>query len=427
MNYVIIGNGIAGMNAVRGIRELDPSGPVTVVTQEDTSTYSRVRIAEIIQDRSALRDLVLASEQYYESLGVHVMSRVRVTSVDVSNKIIATRDGRYIPYDRLLLASGATPTVPDSLEGREHAFMLRTIDDAISIEKAARRAKRAMIVGGGLVGMKVCAALHRLGVRVVFVVSSGRMLSTVLNDVASEIVMEHMKNRGVEVRLNSDVTNILPSTGLRNGVLEVSMADGTIESCDLVVLGKGVKPSVGFLRDSNIEIAEGVLVDPGMHTSDPAVYAAGDVTQSYDEFSQIHVICPEWPRAAMQGYVAGVNMAGGKKTFRGWLRMNSFDALGLHIVSFGSLLKTGESDPMRTTIEYRCSGSDYGCLAVESSRIVGGIFIGNTQDAWLPYRLAMSNQEVSTSEISDILRGIVSTRTIMVSPARLNQAYVLSG
>lgn len=371
MNYVVVGSSAAGLSAIRAIRKLDPCGNITVVDEESRPAYSRVLLTHYIAGRVAERDLFLVEEAFYRSYGVRTLLGVRAAGLDPGRRHLYLADGRVLDYDSLLVATGARAVVP-SWSRTGGVTGLRTREDAVRIRNAALAGRRVVIVGGGPVGVKLACALLELGVTPTLLASSPRILSQVADREASLMLEQHLLRHGVRVRCGAEVREVAAGPRGTEGVV---LSDGSTVPCQLLVVCKGVEPRTELVA-GHLAVRRGVLVDNGMRTSVPGVYAAGDVAESPDIWGEGTRVSAIWPHAVKQGKVAGTNMAGGRDLFPGVLPRNAMDVLGMPFVSMG-LLHVPAAAGWRSVSRRR--GNSYLRLVIRGESVVGAVLLGCPQ------------------------------------------------
>lgn len=371
MNYVVVGSSAAGLSAIRAIRKLDPCGNITVVDEESRPAYSRVLLTHYIAGRVAERDLFLVEEAFYRSYGVRTLLGVRAAGLDPGRRHLYLADGRVLDYDSLLVATGARAVVP-SWSRTGGVTGLRTREDAVRIRNAALAGRRVVIVGGGPVGVKLACALLELGVTPTLLASSPRILSQVADREASLMLEQHLLRHGMRVRCGAEVREVAAGPRGTEGVV---LSDGSTVPCRLLVVCKGVEPRTELVA-GHLAVRRGVLVDNGMRTSVPGVYAAGDVAESPDIWGEGTRVSAIWPHAVKQGKVAGTNMAGGRDLFPGVLPRNAMDVLGMPFVSMG-LLHVPAAAGWRSVSRRR--GNSYLRLVIRGESVVGAVLLGCPQ------------------------------------------------
>jgi len=294
-----------------------------------------------------------------------------------------------VPYDKLLIATGGTPIIPQ-VEGKDlkGVFTFTKWDDAKNIKDFIKRnsLKRAVVVGGGSIGLKATEALIELGLKVTVVELADRILSVTFDQRASQMVEDNLRKRGIEIIFDNTVAQIKAKGGHNKGssggkrrVSGVVLRDKRKLACDLVIFAIGVSPSASLVKDTPVRVKRGILVDEYMQTSISDVYAAGDVVEAFDLVMGITRPIPIWPNAYRQGSVAGCNMAGGLKEYQGGLAMNSVEIFGVSTIS------VGQTDPdeenYQVLQEYNRGRREYKKIVLKEDFIVGAIFIGSIERA----------------------------------------------
>ncbi|MFG2297004.1 NAD(P)/FAD-dependent oxidoreductase [Streptomyces sp. NPDC048603] len=286
---VVVGGGLAGL---RLAQRLGPAPmAVTVLGEETHAPYNRVLLAEILAGRYAPEVAALPSA------GPGLRRGVRVVLIDRDERLVHGDDGSVEPYDVLVLATGSNPVLPPlrglfepgerELPDGVHPF--RTMDDCTALSDAVRPGVRAVVIGGGLLGVSAARALAARGAQVVLAQQGERLMERQLDEDASALLRSHLTGLGVEVHTECRVRALLtdppgsgPSPGIRTGarrVTGVELADGYRLDADLVVLACGVRPRVGLARAAGLDVRQGVLVDDELRTSDPRIHAIGDCAE----------------------------------------------------------------------------------------------------------------------------------------------------
>ncbi|MEW6228906.1 MAG: FAD-dependent oxidoreductase [Bacillota bacterium] len=386
MKHVIIGGSAAGMSCAETLRRLDPKCEITVVSEENHPFYSRCMTTYYIAGKIEESAMLMREPGFYESRRINVLVGKKAASVDPERKTLNLDDGTELGYDRLLLATGGSAKIPDIPGARKRGvFKLRTWEDAAAIAARARLARKAVLVGGGLIGMKAACALHEVGLEVRVVISSGRVLSQMLDDVSSAIARETLVSRGFVIDTRCDVVEIEGGEEVRQAVL----SDGRRVDADLVVIGKGVDPEVGLAESCGARIGRGIVVNEHLQTSVPGVYAAGDVAEAYDVAYETPRVNAMWTAATAQGRVAAYNMAGIPTRYPGSVGMNSIDIFGLPFISMGV---TSPREPGYTELVRKRRGDWYRKLVVKDGVIRGAIFAGGVDRAGVV--LALIKKEI---------------------------------
>lgn len=354
MRYVIIGNGIAGVSAAEAIRELDARGSVTMIGDETFLPYSRPMISYVLDGSYPAERLPIRNESFYRNLNITEELGSRVAAIDVDGGRVRIGEDRWIPYDRLLIASGAD-AVKLKVEGAKLAniFTMRNVADVRAKVEALPDARKALVLGGGLVGFKAAYGLLKRGLDVTMLITSAYPLSMQVDETAGKMILDELVQYGLKVEVGVSVEAFEG-----NGKVETALTnDGRRIPCDMVVIGKGVRPALSFVPRDKIKVDLGLVVDERLETSSPGIFAAGDAAESIDIARKTRWVNAIWPEAANQGRIAGFNMAGRPVKYKGSLSRNMLRVLGLDVMAMGLVNPPPEeectllaaSDPLRKT------------------------------------------------------------------------------
>lgn len=386
MEYVILGNGIAGVSAAEAIRQFDPEGSITLVGDETFTPYSRPMISMVLSGQAASDQLPIRSERFYEDLKITPVLGNRVSKIEVDQKQVKVQNGTCLQFDRLLIATGADPR-PIKAEGLnlKNIFFMRTEAHVRNMLAVIPRAKKALVLGGGLVGFKAAYGLLQRGLEVTMLITSGYPLSMQVDETAGKLILDELRDYGLEVRVGISV-EAFEGNGSVTGA---ALSDGSRMPCDLVVVGKGVLPALSFVPRDKIDIDLGILVNERMETNIPGIFAAGDVAESVDISRKTRWVNAIWPEAVTQGRVAGTNMAGRRVSYQGSLSRNVLRILNLDVMAMGLVNPPNDSDyevihagdPRRRTYRKLVFRKNILTGAVLINAIEqGGIFMGLIQN-----------------------------------------------
>lgn len=377
-DYVIIGNSAAGVGGVEGVRKHDARGSIAVVGDESVMPYPRCLLTSYIAGKVSEKNLTYRPPKFYERNNVNLFLGRRAVRLDVPDRKVLLDDGTELGYGRLLLATGSSAVLQD-LHGKDlpGVHVLRTVLDAQRISGEAATAKRAAVMGGGLVGVGSAIALRQRGLRTHLVVASSQVLSQNIDRGAAEMVAKHLIENGIELVLDTDVREILGASR----VTGVRLSDGQVLECDLVVSAKGVRMNSDLAIAAGLQVGRGVIVDERMRTSAPGVYAAGDVAEAKEFLSGRSTTLTIWPIAAEQGRVAGENMAGAEVDYPGGVQMNTVDFIGMPVVSLGEAREPKDPSGLEFIVDRDDAARRYRKLVLREGRIVGAILVGDTSQA----------------------------------------------
>lgn len=362
---VVLGAGLAGVRLARRLGELGV--PALLVGDEDHRPYNRVLLAEVLAGRYSPDVIALPAPPG--------LLRARVTGIDRDRQVLTCADGSEIAYGTLVLATGSNPVLPPLrglftadhvLPEGVHAF--RTMDDCLGLSKAVRPGVRAVVIGGGLLGVSAARALAVRGAQVVLAQQAERLMERQLDPNASRLVLRHLKDLGVEVHTECRVRDV---RCLGGAVRSVEMADGYALDADLVVLACGVSPRAGLARDAGIAVDKGVLVDDELRTSDPHIRAIGDCSQH--DGTVYGLAAPALEQAdvlaASLAGDAGSRYTGTRALTRLTLAGNSaFD-----LAAFGETEPRPGDDVVQLADATR---GTYRKVVVRDDRLVGGVLVG---------------------------------------------------
>ena len=388
MRYVIIGGSAAGISAVEAIRSVDQISSIELFSVEGTPFYSRVLLSYYIAGAITKEELHFRPLEFFSENKVTAHLGQRVERVLPDSKSIRMEDGREYPFDRLLIATGSSPKILD-IPGKDKkgVVVMRHIDHAQEIVNRLEQMKTACVLGGGLIGLRTGYALSLRGVKVKIIVKSSHVLSQMLDKESAEMIQGTMRQHGIDIRTGRDAVEIVGKESVEGVILD----DGERINCQLIVVGKGVEPNVGFISSTQIKVKEGIVADETMMTNLPGIYVAGDVAETFDLSTGRMGVNAIWPCAFEQGRVAGLNMAGKKVKYDGSFRMNSLDFYGLPVISMGITRIDGNAFQQIQ----RKTENTYRKLVLRDGCIVGAILVGQVQKAGILTTLLKKRVNVS--------------------------------
>lgn len=333
MKHLILGNGPAGVVAAETLRRAAPSDEIVMVGCENAPPYSRMAIPYLLEENIDESGTWLRKAPgHFDALDIRQL-RGRAVALDTARRRVLFGDGHFEDYDRLLIATGSHPVRP-SIPGIDlpEVQTCWTLDDARAIAGLANCGARVLQLGAGFIGCIIMEALAKRGVQLTVVEMGDRMVPRMMTPKAGGMIKCWVEGRGIRVVTSAGVRRI---DGGRGAPLQVTLSTGDVLTCDAVIAAAGVAPNVGFLADTGVHVAKGVLVDDRLETSVPGIYAAGDVAEAPDLFTGEHLVAAIQPNAVDQARVAALNMAGRDTRLNGVLAVNVLDTLGLISTSFG--------------------------------------------------------------------------------------------
>lgn len=450
MHHVILGAGPAGVTAAETIRKHAPDARITLISGEPEPPYSRMAIPYLLEGKIEEHGTFLRqNDSHYDDQTI-AYKQGPVTKVDSAAKSLTLADGSTVEYDRMLIATGATPVRPP-IEGLDNpgVHTCWTLEDARHIVKHAKPGVPVVLVGAGFIGCIILEALHKMGVDLTVVEMGDRMVPRMLDETAGNMLRHWCEDKGVRVETGALVDAIrssgeaapAPATpaepakkpGLlarlfggggspeqapapaaaapsHDHPLTVHLKDGQELPAALVVIAAGVKSNIEFLEGSGVETGHGVKVDPYHATSADGIYAAGDVAEGINLSTGHNDMLAIQPVAVEHGYIAALNMCGIKTAHRGALNMNVLDTLGLISSSFGTWEGIEGGDSAKLVDK---EANRYIRLEFDGDMLIGAQCVGLTENVGMLRGLIQSHLHLGPWKDK-----------LMESPGRIAEAYV---
>ncbi|GAA2729941.1 FAD-dependent oxidoreductase [Actinocorallia aurantiaca] len=394
MSIVVVGNGMAGSRLVTELRARDPKVPITVFGAESQQPYNRVLLSNVLAGHTRADHIALVDEAWYERQEVDVRSGVSVLSIDREARLVLASDGSVTPYETLVLATGSTAFIPPMPVlrpgGREGlaseglpsgALVFRTLEDCQEIIEMARTARRAVVVGGGLLGIEAARGLVGRGLEVTVLHLAGHLMERQLDPEGGRVLARTLDRLGIGSRLNAAVSALRTAEGPEGepvvcGV-ELALPDGAREfvEADLVVLSCGVKPEVSLARDAGLAVGRGILVDDELRSvGDPDVRAIGECCEHRDEVYGL--VAPAWQQAeVLAGLLAGTEPAA---RFTGAKQITRLKAASIELASMGETHHGDEDEEVEVLQFADSSRGTYKKVVIRDGRLIGAILLGDT-------------------------------------------------
>lgn len=377
-NTVIIGNSAAGINALESFRKYEADSPVTLISEEPGPAYSRVLLPYFLRKEVSFENLFIRRDNYYKRMKVNTRFGEAVLQIEVKKQKVRLKSSTVIPFDRLLIATGAHPVKPpvQNLAG-PGVHHLWTLQDAQKLDSLLLPGKRALILGSGFVALQAAWAALTRGVEVTIFELMPRIMPRVLDEQGALILQQKILSHGVDLRTEITTEGIERSG---DNTIRVFAKGYPPFSVDVIIVGTGVRPNVEFLQDSPVEIDGGIPVNSRMESSIRGIYAAGDVASGPTVFNEAHVTHALWPTAVEHGKIAGANMAGKELDYRGSLNMNVTGMFGITVASMGIYQGCDGLE----NVSYIDSAKDrYIKILLRDQKPIGGIIVGTPEDVKL--------------------------------------------
>jgi NAD(P)H-nitrite reductase large subunit len=388
--HLIIGNSAGGIGAAEAIRGADNTGSITIISDESYPSYSRPLISKYLAEKRPLEKMLFRPIDFYNQNNIVSLLGRKVNGLGLESHTAELDGGQRIIWENLLLAVGGASIVP-RIEGidKRGIFTFTTLDDAKAIDEYLDDAHRAVVIGGGLIGISATEALVKRGLEVVIVEMKRRVLNTILDEKASLAMEEALDKAGVRVITEQTVIEIAGNSSTEEVVLD---SEERI-SCDLVVVAIGVSPRIELALGTDIRVNRGIVVDRYMATSHPGVYSCGDVAEAYDFVYDTNRLTPIWPNAYLGGRIAGLNMAGIKTEYPGSTSMNSLNYFGLDIAAAGMVAPPDEQGYEVLTGQ---KDGSYQKVILKDELVVGLVFMGDIEKSGIVFSLMKDKVNVGS-------------------------------
>jgi phenylglyoxylate dehydrogenase epsilon subunit len=411
--YLIAGSSHAGLSALEAIRMQHGEGRITLLTQDKYLPYSPTILPYVVSGLVDAKEAFLRDEEAVSRYGAEFKRDAKVVRVEPQTRTLKLQTGENIQYEKLLLATGARPMLPP-ISGLKDApyHVLRTLDDAVGLHRAAQKAKSVIVLGAGLIGMHAAENLAKRGRKVTVVEAMPHVLPGYFDEQAAGLVQRVFSEAGIKIITGSAVTH---ASGSNGGCL-VSLESGEDLSADLLMVATGVKSNIDYLAESGIGVDEGILVDEMMRTNAEGIWAAGDVAQAQSFFGEGKRINAILPNAVEQGRIAGMDMVGDPavKPFQGGLPMNTYRFMGNNAFSVGmSQIPEGDEgyDVEQVSLPKRLQ---YQKLIFKERRLVGASGVNTNMDPGIMLQLIV--RKVDLEEVKgQFVASPVDTGRILMS------------
>jgi NAD(P)H-nitrite reductase large subunit len=406
-NYLIIGTGPAGIAAGEAIRSYDKTGNVLMIAEESHGYYSRPGLAYLITGEMHESGLYPFSASELHKKKFNIIN-AKVSNIIPDQKAVKLSNGKKIAYDQLLIASGAS-AVTLQMPGADlkGVVKLDTLMDAREIIKLARRAKSAVVVGGGITALEIVEGLISRGVKTHYFLRRDRYWSNVLDEKESLIVQHKLREEGVQIHFHTDLDEII---GKKGKLTSVKTKDGKLIKCNILAIAIGIRPRIDLVADTDIKTDRGIMVDDQLKSNFNNIYSAGDVAQVYDPVVGKSVLDSLWGPAREQGYIAGLNMVGKQTIYRRSIPFNVTRLAGLTTTIIGTVGKgvdkditgiaRGDSETWRQLPDAISSQSNFDVnrlrLLIYENLIIGAIVMGDQKLSKFIHCIVKDQMDISS-------------------------------
>lgn len=393
---IIIGGGVAAVNAIKAIRELDQTSDIHLIQNENYYPYYRIRLTKGMFDTIDIDRLMLQKREWYEQNNVQVYLGREAIAIDTENRKVSLDDGTELEFDTLLLANGASNATP-RIEGIEkgNVFSIRKLKDIETIRANVINKNVVLCIGGGVQNLEAAWAMCTQGKKVTIAEFQDRLMPRQLDTKASDLLKKAVLNSNMQILLNTEITKIT-GTDEANGA---ATKDGKRIECDMVIYSVGVRPNIRLFENTALQINRGIVVDSQMQTNLDHIYAAGDVAEINGKVGGL------WSIAMEQGKIAGKNISGKDAIYSDVIPVTNMNAFNLSVFSIGNI---DEASVSHTITEEATDESSYRRIFIQDNIIVGAIILGDTKNntllkKFIENKTLLSNIDFNTITVNDLI------------------------
>ena len=383
---VMIGNGMAGMRAIEEILEANPDMfDITIFGAERWPNYNRIMLSPVLAGDTSIEDIILNDEQWYRDHGITLHLGRKVVELQRGRKLVRAEDGTEAEYDNLIIATGSKPfIIPIPGHDKQGVMGFRDIEDCETMMEAAKRYKKAAVIGGGLLGLEAAKGLMNLGMDVTVIHDQATLMNMQLDEVAGEMLRDALERQGMKFRVSTLTTEVLGGERVEG----LRFKDGGELECDLLVMAAGIRPNIELAEQSGLYCNRGIVVTDHMQTvTDPAVYAVGECVEHRGK--TYGLVAPLYEQAKVLAYqITGQ----GLKRYEGSVTSTKLKVSGVDVFSAGDFMGGPGADVVELLDRH---GGVYKKLVLEDDRIKGVVMFGDTADGPTFFQWMQDGKDVS--------------------------------
>ena len=389
-DYLIIGNGIAGLSATEEIRKKDANAKILIVSAEKPSTYWRTRLSDLISKEFNDDDIYVKKEPWYSERHIDERLQTAVDKLDLDRNVAVLSDGEEIEYAKALLATGAHPFVPPIKNiSSDGVFAIRTIDDLMNFKYYVNGKDKVVVIGGGILGLEAAYSAKLLGKKVTVIESFDYLLSRQLDQDLSQKLESTLNDMGISTYTGKNTSEILSKDGK---VIGVKLDDGSTIDADAIMVQAGVRSNVEVAKNSGLEVDRGIIVDDTLQTEKENVFAAGDCAQIGNFTIGL------WTSSQEMGKIAGHNMTGSNECYE---KPKPFSTLMIGDTKiFSAGITSGEGIE---EISSEKDGNIYKLFKM-SDQYVGGILWGDIKYQNDVKNIVFYHEELENTKLSEMFK-----------------------
>jgi nitrite reductase (NADH) large subunit len=382
---IVVGNGMAGIRTVEEILKSNPSiFEITVFGDEPRVNYNRMLLSPILSGEKQFSDIILNDKEWYEENNISLRLGEKIISIDRAKKYVLTNKGENLAYDSVLLATGSRPIIlPIPGSDLEGVVLFRDLDDVEKMLKASQSGSKAIVIGGGLLGLEAAYGLYNRGMSVTVIHLMDRLMERQLDDTAGHILQRALEQKGIKFCMKTQTEAILG----KNKVDSIQFKDGTKLEADIIVMAVGIKPNSQLALDSGLECQRGILVDDWLQTSDPNIFAVGECVEHRGQCYGL--VAPLFEMAK----ICAARMINQETSgYEGSVTATRLKVTGIDLFSAGDFIGNDQSEDIIFCDE---QSGIYKKIVVQNNRVIGTVLYGDTQDGTWYFDLIKSSQDIS--------------------------------
>ncbi|MBM7624726.1 NAD(P)/FAD-dependent oxidoreductase [Sporohalobacter salinus] len=382
---IVVGGGIAAINAIKAIRENDQATQIILYSKEKFHPYNRIKLSKELLGNLAEDNVSLQAEKWYQENNVDLQLDSEVVDVNPDQHQVILDDQTKVDYKKLLLTTGADNLIPP-IEGidKEGVFTLRNLVDAQQIHDYAQQSEQVLIIGGGIQGLEIAWILSRAGKEVEIVEINSRLMPKELDQTAAEMLKQRVEEAGIKIHLATEISKL---TG-NDRVEGYQTSAGEQGNCDLVIYSTGIEPNLDLVKNTDLDRNQGIIVNQKMETSSSDIYAAGDVVEFNGRIYGL------WNLAINQGKVAGYNLAGQEENYDHVIPVVTLRAFDLDLFAMGNV---DQKQATNYLAEENKEAGTYSKIFIKNNVVIGAVVIGDIRKT--PVLKKAIEEEIDVSSI----------------------------
>ncbi|MDO3676774.1 nitrite reductase large subunit NirB [Paenibacillus ehimensis] len=391
---VLVGNGMAGVNVIEHLLKLAPGKyEITIFGSEPHPNYNRILLSYVLAGDSSVEDIVIHPWDWYKANGITLYTGHTVTAIDTQAQTVTSDQGITVAYDKLILATGSNPfMLPLPGADKEGVMAYRTIRDCELMIDAAKKYKKAVVIGGGLLGLEAARGFLNLGMKVDVVHLGDTLMERQLDRTASKLLQEALEAQGMNFLLEKQSAEIVGD----QRVAGLKFKDGSVAEADLVVMAVGIRPNIELAKSIGLEVNPGIVVNDYMQTSMPEIYAVGECAMHRGVVYGL--VAPLYEQGAVLAkHLAGVETA----PYEGSIVYTKLKVSGVDVFSGGQFLESEGCKTIRVHDDY--SGV-YKKVVIQDNKMIGAVLFGDTSDGTRLMQMIRDGSDISGMEKASILR-----------------------